>query len=444
MLEIDHIINAFDARELDIQFFDNQENCKVIIEGNEYTFTKDNNTDSYLCENKYFLKACVYDALCLYTGKTLNWGNHTGVHPVAMANKYLKDYSDLPLDEIKSKFISCFKMSKEKCDLCFNIAKLQEPLLCKDKDALNIYISIPFCTSRCTYCTFSVVGIEKKKHLHKSYVDCLIKEIDSMKDLSYKIRSIYVGGGTPSAISADLLKRVLDKINEVFPSRKEFTVEAGRADTIDEEKLKLFKESDVTRICINPQTMQDDTLNKIKRNHSANDFVKAYNLAKSMGFENINVDLIAGLPGEELAHFKDTVDKIKDLDPGSVTVHTLALKRASVLTKQESKNLYSEKINAMLDYAYKSFDYMEAYYLYRQKNMEDNGENVGFCKEGLECLYNIDTMEENVSVLALGSAGVSKRVYEDKIERVSDPKDIEVYIDRIALTIRRNIEFIKK
>ena len=284
------------------------------------------------------------------------------------------------------------------------------------------------------------------------YIDMLKKELyfgnELIKEKGYTIQSIYIGGGTPTSISARQMKDLLGFIEETFSleNLEEFTLEAGRPDTIDEEKLLVIKNSRVNRISINPQTMNDATLRLIGRNHSSEDVRKAFYLARDVGFNNINMDVIVGLPGENCEMFRNTLEEIKKMEPESLTVHALAIKRASRLNEEqkEFEHVPDEEAAGMVDMAY---EYalsmgMRPYYMYRQKNIAGNLENVGYCKPGFESIYNVQIMEEKQTLLAFGAGGVSKVVYSDenKIERAFNVKSPEEYIGRIDEMIARKRE----
>ncbi|MBQ9625117.1 MAG: coproporphyrinogen dehydrogenase HemZ [Clostridia bacterium] len=452
--ELIQVVNEFGAvyeNALETAFNDKNENgvysFNVSINGKGYGFTHNINEKDLKQQIKFFTKNDVYDALKDYTGLTVPWGSYTGVRPVSTAVKLINELGEKNAEQA---LINDFRMSDEKARLCIEIAKKQLPLLNGEQTNIDVYISIPFCVSRCSYCSFSLVGIEGKKKLQPFYTDALCDEINTVGNAvlqnGYKVRSVYIGGGTPTALSPNLLDRVLNTAATVFKNPKEFTLEAGRADTITDEILGAVSKYPITRFNINPQTMVDETLKNVGRRHTADDVERAFLLARKYGLDNINMDLIAGLPQETEKHFQYTLNKVLDFSPEGITVHTLALKRASSLKKQDYKIRAINSINEMLCYAYKRLEQAEylPYYLYRQKNMEGNGENVGFCKNGNECLYNIDIMEENTHILAFGSGAVSKRINKDGLVRRSDPKDIEVYLDRIEDTKKKGIEFFVK
>lgn len=449
--EINQVINEFIPivdYSLKVNVSDDLENgiytVSCVVNEREYSDSFSVDSRNVKSDIKFFSKNAVYDSLSAYTGKEIPWGSHTGVRPVSLVHKLLKAYDSSEITDVLHRD---YRITKKKAQLILDIARNQRELLNGDKNSIDIYISIPFCPSRCNYCSFSLVGIEKKGRLHECYVDALCREIKqvgkAVLSRGYVPRSIYFGGGTPTAISPQLLDTLLSCTFNVFHFQGEVAFEAGRADTVTEYKLDVLSKYPITRININPQSMNQRTLDAIGRKHSPRDVVEAVRLVRSYGYDNINMDVIAGLPKETIDEFKYTLDKVVDLNPESVTVHTFALKRASRLKKEDYSIKGNSAVDAMLDYSYEKMDssgYIP-YYLYRQKNMEDNGENVGFSKVGKECLYNIDIMEENTHILAMGSGAVSKRIRTDDLIRRSDPKDIEVYIDRIDDTIAKGVEF---
>lgn len=449
--ELQQVVNEFVPvfkNDLIMEYSDEIKNdiyeFKAVINGKSYVYSHNVDKENLKAKIKFFSKNDVYDSLSNYTGISIPWGSHTGVRPVALAGKLLRQIGE---ENTVEALVNDYRMSKEKARLCTDIALTQQPLLNNNKKSIDVYISIPFCASRCTYCSFSLIGIEKKRHLHSTYTKALCSEIEAVGkavlDMGYVPRCLYMGGGTPTAIRPELLDMIMKSAAKVFSDFKEFTLEAGRADTIDTDMLKVINKYNVTRFNINPQTMNDDILKGIGRNHSSEDVFTAYELVRSNGHFNINMDVIAGLPGETIESFKNTIEKVLKMDPEAITVHTFALKRASSLKKQDYGIKGNSVADKMLEYAYKRLGEMDynPYYLYRQKNMEDNGENVGFCKKGYECVYNIDIMEENTHILAFGSGAVSKRIKNGGLIRRSDPKDIEVYIDRIKDTVNKSIEF---
>lgn len=449
--EINQVIKEFlnlSALNLKLDIEDsllgNKYHVHIKVNDSKYSYSHDLGSQMQKSLVKFWSKNDMYDSLHDYTGISLPWGSHTGVRPVSLAHKLLKIYSPEQIIEV---LYRDYRISPHKAKLIKDIALHQKKLLSSNDKHIDIYISIPFCVSRCNYCSFSLIGIEKKQHLHEDYVRALCHEIvkvgSDVIEQGYIPRSIYIGGGTPTAISPDFLEVILEYVQSIFGDCSEITLEAGRADTIDEEMLCAIDKYPVTRININPQSMNQKTLDAIGRKHSTQDVVDAMSMARNHEYFNINMDVIAGLPGENLSDYKNTLDKVIGLGPESITVHTFALKRASSLNVQNYEIKGNSVVNAMLEYSYKRLEEegFKPYYLYRQKNMEDSGENIGFCKPGNECIYNIDIMDESTHILALGSGGVSKRILSDGLVRRSDPKDIEVYIERIDNTIKEGIEF---
>lgn len=416
----------------------------------------------------------LYEALSKLTGRTLPWGSLTGVRPAKLCFERLEKNMVGNISHL----IDTYCCSPQKAGLAQMIAGKELKLLREMdyKNGYSLYVGFPFCPSICNYCSFGSHPMDRFGHLAEPYIEALLKEIDGCSGLfpELKLETVYFGGGTPTAVTAEQLKRVIDRVRERFDfgSVLEFSVEAGRPDSIDAEKLQVLKDSGVTRISINPQTMRQRTLDLIGRRHTAEQTVEAFRLARSMGFDNINMDLIAGLSGENAEDMKYTLDEIGKLDPESITVHTLALKRAARLTteKESFEGLEASEVSQMVEYA-RSFcteHGYEPYYLYRQKNMTDNLENVGYAKPGREGLYNILIMEEQQTILALGAGGSSKfpdyrfclqgenasAEAENGIEepgrvvrrfgRVENVKSVVDYIGRIDEMIERKRIFLNK
>ena len=395
---------------------------------------------------KNCIKKLIYGTLSEYTGKKLPWGDLTGIRPVKIPMKLLEEGADE--EAIKDYMRDEFFVSEKKARLALDIAKREKRIL-EGIDAGNgysLYIGIPFCPSICLYCSFGSHPLEKYGNMTDAYLDALIKELSyisaKMKDRT--LTSIYVGGGTPTSLDASQLDRLLGFVRKSFScgALKEFTVEAGRPDTITDEKLDAIRKNGADRISVNPQTMNDVTLQTIGRNHTAKDIESAFALARKAGFDNINADIIAGLPGEGEKEVRYTLDRIAELSPESLTVHSLALKRATRLNLFKDEYMpvafmNSESIMDMV--AARAADMgLVPYYLYRQKNMAGNFENVGYAKDGCCGIYNILIMEEKQTIIAAGSGAVSKYVYSGgRIERTANVKDIHNYIDRIDEMIAR-------
>lgn len=397
-------------------------------------------------EVKNRLKQLIYVTLSECTGRELPWGTLTGIRPAKIPMTMLEEgKSD---GQIMEYMKNTYLISEEKGNLAIQIARREKTLLdtIHYENGYSLYIGIPFCPTTCMYCSFTSYPIISWKKRISEYLSALEKEIDFVAE-SYKDRvldTVYIGGGTPTTLEAEELQRLLDKINSSFDlSRlKEFTVEAGRADSITPEKLKVLKQCGVTRISVNPQTMKQETLDLIGRKHTVSQVKDAFVMAKDAGFTNINMDLILGLPGEKEEDVRHTMEEVKKLGPDSLTVHSLAIKRASKLSQWIEENGISalnntdETMRITADGAEEMG--MAPYYLYRQKNMSGNFENVGYAKEGKFGIYNILIMEEKQSIVACGAGSVSKRVYPDgRIERCENVKDVALYIEKIDEMIER-------
>lgn len=385
------------------------------------------------------------------------WGILTGIRPVKIVHSLLDEEKDEY--EIKKIMKKEYLLNDEKMDLIYEIACLERPYIYPtSEDKVSLYVSIPFCPTRCLYCSFPSHKLSEFGHLRHQYVLTLLKEANAVSKILNKndkeIESLYIGGGTPTSLCADDLDFLISELFKIMDLSKikEFTVEAGRPDTITEEKLLVLKKHKVSRISINPQTMNQSTLDVIGRNHTVDEIVTCYNMARDIGFNNINMDLILGLPGETPEMVESTMKKIVSMNPESITVHTLALKRASDLkiNVDDYKNALTT-YNNMIEMIDISKKYMKehgylAYYMYRQKHMLGNLENVGYAKKGFECLYNMQIMEERQSNYAIGAGSVSKFVYpkENRIERVDDVKNIDHYINRIDEMIDKKYREVEK
>jgi len=397
-------------------------------------------------EVKNSLKQLLYGMLSELTGQKLPWGTLTGIRPTKIAMQLLEEGKSE--DEIRSYMQDTYLASAEKTELSIDIAKREQEILADIhyEDGYSLYIGIPFCPTTCLYCSFTSYPICAWKNRVSEYLAAMEKEIDFVKEACRDriLDSVYIGGGTPTTLEADELERLLSKVRESFDFShvQEFTVEAGRADSITKEKLEVLKKYGVTRISVNPQTMKDETLRMIGRRHTVEQVIEAYKLAREIGFDNINMDLILGLPGEDEADVANTIERVKELDPDSLTVHSLAVKRASRLAQWIQDNGISTLNNTdqtmEIAAAGAKAMGMEPYYLYRQKNMSGNFENVGYAKPGKAGIYNILIMEEKESIMAIGAGTISKVVFGDgRIERCDNVKDVALYIDRIDEMIER-------
>lgn len=400
-------------------------------------------------EYKNNLKKALYEILSEYTGKTLPWGTLTGIRPTKIAVTQIeKGVSD---DKVKRYYKDVYLTSDTKADLAIEIAHREIDILSgiHYDEGYSLYIGIPFCPTTCLYCSFTSFPRSMYEKKINDYIACLKKEIDYVaKNFKDKVLdSVYIGGGTPTTLNADELKDLISYLRSSIDmsKTKEFTLEAGRADSITEEKLLALKEMGVTRISVNPQTFKQKTLDLIGRRHTVDQVYKAYELARSLGFDNINMDLIVSLPGETYDDVYETMQRVKELKPDSVTVHSLAIKRASRLNMWIEEHGIECITNSddIMDMTYNVLSEMGlgAYYLYRQKNMSGNFENVGYALPGKEGIYNILIMEEKQSIVALGAGTVSKRVFHEgdnyRMERCDNVKDVNLYIEKIDEMIDR-------
>ena len=403
-------------------------------------------------EFKNGFKAFVYQSLSQALDKQLAWGNLTGIRPTKIAMGMLEDgKSEAEIfDFLKSNHF----LSDEKADLCVDISKREKEILADIhyQDGYSLYIGIPFCPTTCLYCSFTSYPICVWKDKMDDYLTALEKEMEATAEIMQGkiLDTVYIGGGTPTTLQAEELDRLITKLKATFDLSQvtEFTVEAGRADSITKEKLEVLYKHGITRISVNPQTMNEETLKLIGRQATAAQTVETFKMAREMGFENINMDIILGLPGETEEDVTYTIEKIKELHPDSLTVHSLAIKRASKLSQWIEQNGITalnntdETMEIAADGA-KAMD-MKPYYLYRQKNMSGNFENVGYAEEGKFGIYNILIMEEKQTIVACGAGTISKRVYPDgRIERCDNVKDVAQYIERIEEMIERKKELYK-
>lgn len=385
---------------------------------------------------KRFAKLSLYKMLSTHFAKNMPWGSLTGIRPTKIGYDLLNQGVEPYL--LKEALMENFLVSADKARLVASVIQNQKCIIRNDK-LVDLYINIPFCPTRCSYCSFISSELERVKSLMPDYLNALIKEINATKKLifdnAYVLRTIYIGGGTPTVLSAEQLDILLSNLN--YPVN-EFTVECGRPDTITKEKLEVLKRHNVTRISINPQTFVESTLKRIGRKHTVGDVIEAYKIALPFDF-TINMDLIAGLPGESLRGFKKSVDMAIELAPDNLTIHTLSLKNGSILM-QDVDTTTNEVTESMIKYATETLSKngYRPYYLYRQKNQSAGQENVGYFKEKL-CIFNVDSMEETTSILACGANAISKRVYnlENRIERFANVKDIKEYISRIDEMIEK-------
>lgn len=403
-------------------------------------------------------KDALYRKLVKMTGKTLPWGNITGVRPSKMAVMMLEEGKTE--NQIREFLVSEHFVTVEKANLALKIAKKELGILEKINylNGYSLYIGIPFCPTTCLYCSFTSYSLAAWKPHVDDYVDALIKEMQFVSEAMQgkRLDTIYFGGGTPTTLSPVQLERVLTELENCFDvaNAYELTVEAGRPDSITREKLEVLKKHKVGRISINPQTMNQKTLDIIGRKHTVEQVKEAYALAKECGFDNINMDLIMGLPGEDAAMIYNTLEQIKELSPRSLTIHSLAIKRASAINilREKYKKFQLENTDEIINMSesYAQDMHLQPYYMYRQKNMTGNFENVGYALPGSECIYNVLIMEEKQTIIAIGAGASSKIVSYDNgkqfpdIERIENVKDVRNYIDRIDEMIDRKRKCFEK
>ena len=395
-------------------------------------------------DTKNDLKRNIYINLLKLGNKELPWGTLTGIRPTKIVMEMLEN--DMSLEDIKKHLKEVYLVSDKRIKLCTDTAKNEFNILKKIdyKNGYSLYIGIPFCPTRCLYCSFTSYSIAQWKKDTDTYVEALCKELLAVSKMykGKKLQTIYMGGGTPTSLEGYQLSKILNVVKKNFDLSNllELTVEAGRPDSITREKLAL-KEVGVDRISINPQTMQQKTLDLIGRHHTIEDIFESYKLARDVGFENINMDFIIGLNGETLEDVIDSFTKVKSFAPESITIHSLALKRAARLNTENKREIMdNDLILSMINTATDTCADLglEPYYLYRQKNMAGNLENIGFSKHGKECLYNILIMEEKQTIIACGAGTSSKIVFGDgRIERIENVKDPKLYIERLDEMIMR-------
>ncbi len=415
----------------------------VMLYDNTYTLDTNENVSKYI---KMYAKIALYKYFSKVSHYRCPWGALTGIRPTKLYYELLKKNggNKATANYILSK---TYKVSSSKIQMVNMIAKMQEGIT-YNPNSIDLYINIPFCTSKCYYCSFISSPIAKCQHQISPYIDALKLEITKtlqyLKSKKMTINTIYVGGGTPTSIGVYNLKNIL----EILPkTTKEFTVEAGRPDSITKEMLDMLASMNVTRISINPQTFNNETLHAIGRNHSAEDVYRAYRLARQYNFE-INMDLIAGLANESFRDFKHSLNATLDLEPDNITIHTLSVKRSSTLATDGGDKSSVAEVERMVKYSsHKLLQYRyNPYYMYRQKNMLGNLENIGYANDRKICEFNINSMEETLSVIACGANAISKRIFYDtnKIERHANVKNIDEYINRLDEMITKKFDLFDK
>ncbi|MCR5774455.1 MAG: coproporphyrinogen dehydrogenase HemZ [Lachnospiraceae bacterium] len=400
-----------------------------------------------LNDTKDELKRTVYEALSLYTGRSLPWGALTGIRPTRLVRKRIE--AGMNDDEIVDDMKACYFTSEEKTRLSLEIAR-KERELTAGLSGYSLYVDVPFCPTRCLYCSFTSNAVGSDRSIVTQYLEALESEIRCCAGLmnGRSPATVYIGGGTPTALVPDELDRLLQLLEYHFNIQAvpEITVEAGRPDSITPEKLRVLKAHNVTRISVNPQTMNQRTLDLIGRRHTVEQVEEAFYMAREQGFYNINMDMILGLPGEDIEDVEHTVNELCRLSPDSLTIHSLAVKRASYLKEWLEENRQGEipDYTGMMDIASRGARSMgmSPYYLYRQKNISGNLENTGYAKEGKHGLYNILINEEIQDILALGAGAISKRVDpEGNAVRSANFKEVWDYIGKIDMVIDKKQSF---
>ena len=417
--------------------------------------------DVYRDKNE--LKRSIYKDLSAKTGKLLPWGDLTGIRPTRIAMNLIDEgMSD---KEICDYMRDTYLVSEEKINLAIDIARREKRILSEIdyENGYSLYIGIPFCPTTCLYCSFTSYPIGAYKGIVDDYITCLEKEIDYVAEAfaGKTLDTVYIGGGTPTTLLSDQIRRLIGYLRDKLDMShvKEFTVESGRPDSITRDKLIAMKEMGVTRISVNPQTMSDETLKLIGRQHTVSQLIDSFKMAREEGFDNINMDIILGLPGETEKDVQHTIDEIVKLAPDDLTVHSLAIKRGSRLFETIREKELKGELKVSLQYSMSNTGEMmdiarkgakalglEPYYLYRQKNISGNFENTGYAKEGKAGIYNILINEEVQSIVALGAGTVTKRVFGEggRIERCDNVKDVKLYMDSIEDMIRRKRELFER
>ncbi len=421
--------------------------CRAFIDGREAEFSffyPVTEEDSDSLRERLLAKAMIR-VLSEITGIVPPWGILTGIRPAKLMRKYI---SERGAEKAVELFTDFFEANEEKTFLAENVALFENRVIEEaDVRSFSLYVSIPFCPTRCSYCSFVSHSVDSAKKLIPDYVKCLCGEIKETarlaKENSLKLETVYIGGGTPTSLGEEHLKEITDALKACFDMKniKEFTVEAGRPDTITPGKLLVLKNAGVTRISINPQTFSDSVLTAIGRRHTAEETLEKFRLARDMGFDNINMDFIAGLPSDSFESFCKSIDKAVELSPENITVHTLSVKRSSDMNQTGKEYCTAEETQKMVDYANKILTangYLP-YYMYRQSKSVANLENVGWCKKDYPCLYNIYMMEEIHTVLAVGASAVTKLTLpgSEELQRIFNYKYPYEYISDFGEMIKR-------
>lgn len=450
------LVRPFESRtdvdlKLDVDYFRQKNAIRISIYSDSfdnfqkhYTFSiKSRDELERKRKEKRFLKIAIYRTLSFLTGVNLPYGCLTGIRPTKLFLEIQNDFKDYGKGA-REVFIDDYSVSEGKVNLVEKIVNVQAPIRNKSSKEYDVFVFIPFCPTRCAYCSFVSLPIDKQRKLVEPYVECLIRELEQTKELirskKWKIRAVYVGGGTPTSIGAQALDRVLEYCH--FGAR-EFTVEAGRPDTIDQDIVAVMQKHGVTRVSVNPQTFNDKTLEIIGRRHKSVQTYNAYMLVRDKF--DVNMDLIACLPDETFEDFKRSVDIAVALNPANITVHTLYMKKGSALKQGGYDNTDFETASKMVDYAYSKLTESgyEPYYMYRQKYTSGNLENVGYAKPNKACIYNVDIMEEDTSIIANGANAISKKWNKklNLITRCANYKEPLEYVKHIDEIMKRQHDF---
>lgn len=417
---------------------DRKQSAVICDDGPDMTLISAADASSELPVNRQ-VKRDLYEKLAQITGITLPWGCLTGIRPTVVAQEEGFD---------PDRLLSRYFVREDKAKLVCDTARLESAIAARASKSLNVYAGVPFCPGRCEYCSF--IAQDATHHLDKlhKYAEAMKSEIKTLAPfISEAPGTIYMGGGTPTVFDEEDMRAVLECMAEAFRvgEETEFTVEAGRPDTITEGKLDAMRDSRVNRICINPQTMRDETLKKINRHHTAADVVKTYELARKKGFDVINMDLIAGLKYETADDFLYSVKTIAELDPENITIHTLYKKRRAGMSRDDVLNVSGRgDVDRAVREAYEFLmgRGYEPYYMYRQKDTELGLENTGFCKKGTANVYNVAMMSYGCDVLSVGAGGMSKRAFEDgRYERCPNVKDVSLYMNEASKCALKKISF---
>ena len=458
--DVYHVFNIYFSLKK-INFSENEGDFEIYIDENIVSYKhNDRYIEAPISEiekPKETLKKLIFKELKALTGDIYPWGTLIGIRPSKIALALLNEGKSE--EEVRDIFNKKHFTLGDKSQICIDVAKVEEKFVNTDPKKIAIYIGMAFCPTRCLYCSFAANPIKGAfKNMVNPYLDALNYEIDSIKkyidEKHLEIETLYFGGGTPTSIDDEDFEKLMNKIYKSFVkdrNLKEFTVESGRPDSITRSKLETMKRYKVDRISINPQTMNNDTLKLIGRGHTAEDVIEKFNMAREMGFDDINMDIIIGLPGEGLEHAKRTVSEIEKLSPDSITVHGLALKRGSIMfdnfilkkglgvkSQDEIMKMYEESKKLSKDLG------LTPYYMYRQKNMVGNMENLGYAKKGKECIYNIQMIEDKQTIIAIGADAVTKVVFldENRIERFGNVKDVKEYVNRIEELVEGKIQLL--